>query len=179
MEKIKKPNSRRMLIGCLLLLLIVALTLTGVSFAEFISSTRNRSSSKVASFAFEALGSGEADLLIDCNDPEALIAEYSIEVTNEEKGRLSGAAAEYRIVVTLPQALPEGVSMTLKHQGTSITPSAADETTYSFAGAKVLAPNKKDTHSYVLRFSVTDPTLIREPVSLSGIQVDVIAQQVN
>lgn len=179
MAKIKKLNCRRTLIGCLLLLLVAALTLTGVSFAEFISSARNRSSSKVASFAFEALGSGEAALHIDCNDPEALVAEYSIEVTNEEKGRLSGAAAKYRIVVTLPQALPEGVAMTLAHQGASITPSATDGTTYSFAGAAVLTPNKKDTHSYVLRFSVTDPALIREPVSLSGIQVDVIAQQVN
>lgn len=181
MAKIKKNDGKKnmMLSGWLLLALAVSLMITGVSFAGFLSKIRDNAGAKVASFIVSAVGTDSTALQIDCTKSDALSTEYSFQVTNETGGRVSAAAAEYRIAVTLPQALPQGVAMTLCHEETGSIPAAVDGNVYSFEGAKALPPREKDVHPYALCFEVTDPALITEAVSLSGIRIEVIAEQIN
>ena len=92
------------------LLCIALLVPSSFTLAQWRSSTEGFSSTQVAVFAADAASTASGDLSIDSDSKEA---SYTFTVANHKDGTISQVDIAYTVMVALPQALPEGLSMTV------------------------------------------------------------------
>lgn len=173
-----KPARQRLPLAVYLaFLLVAALAFTGASFASYKTVATGSDSAMVARFVVTAIPetNQSENLTLDSSNPSA---EYRFTVSNNYGGKVNETATKYSIVVTLPAALPNGVTMTLTC-GTDTTAIANTQSgnTYTFSDDNMLF-SAADARSdiYTLTFAAQSSA---ESDTLEGIKITVNAEQVD
>lgn len=173
----KKRKLRLPLSAYLSYLLITTVLLTGVSTSKFASTHSISDNARIA--VVELAGdkvdgqSTALDVGESIVDPNALVTSYSFYVTNQS----SEVALEYSIVVTLPKALPAGLTMTMTPDGEAAEEAASvQNNTYLFSGSTFQA-GVTEQHTYTLTFTVTGD--IAQEDTLTDIKIAATAEQIN
>lgn len=173
-----KPARQRLPLAVYLaFLLVAALAFTGASFASYKTEAASSDSARVARFVVTAIPetNQSESLTLDSSTPSA---EYRFTVSNNDGGKVNETATKYSIVVTLPAALPNGVTMTLTC-GTDTTAIANTQSgnTYTFSDDNMLF-SAADARSdiYTLTFAAQSSA---ESDTLEGIKITVNAEQVD
>ena len=173
-----KPTRRRLPLAVYLaFLLVAALAFTGASFASYKTEAASSDSARVARFVVTAIPetNQSENLTLDSSNPRA---EYRFMVSNNDGGKVNETATKYSIVVTLPAALPNGVTMKLT-RGTDTTAIANTQSgnTYTFSDDNMLF-SAADARSdiYTLTFAAQSSA---ESDTLEGIKITVNAEQVD
>lgn len=173
-----KPARQRLPLAVYLaFLLVAALAFTGASFASYKTVATGSDSARVARFVVTAIPetNQSENLTLDSSNPSA---EYRFTVSNNDGGKVNETATKYSIVVTLPAALPNGVTMTLTN-GTndpvSVTLSA-DSKTFTFTNVGTFSAGTPQTHNLTLTFTADTNTASD---SWSNIKITVNAEQVD
>jgi hypothetical protein len=163
-------------LAALLVLAALALaSVAGVTQARYATSASGGDSARVAKWDVgaepEEGQAGELELTPGDGDSQA---SYSFTVSNGGE-----VALTYDVVVTLPKALPDGVTATLAKSGAataSKTFSSANGTTLTLSGAGYLAPGA-GADSWTLSFAVDGSYSETVDVELDGVKVSVSAAQ--
>ena len=176
-----KPARRHLPLAVYLaFLLVAALAFTGASFASYKTVATGSDSARVARFVVTAIPetNQSENLTLDSSTP---IAEYKFTVSNNESGKVNETATRYDVVVTLPSALPTGVTMKLSRVAdttvTEVPQSSASGNTYTFSDNGMLF-SAADARSdiYTLTFAAQSSA---ESDTLEGIKITVNAEQVD
>ena len=177
-----KPARRRLPLAVYLaFLLVAALAFTGASFASYKTEAASSDSARVARFVVTAIPetNQSESLTLDSSNPSA---EYRFTVSNNDGGKVNETATKYSIVVTLPAALPNGVTMTLTcvtdTTATEITPDISNSNkTYTFSDdGMMFSAAVSSTDTYTLTFAAQSSA---ESDTLEGIKIIVNAEQVD
>ena len=126
------------------LVLVSTYMMSGL-YARYISSGRGDDTARVAKFDVKAQGG--SDVTISVSDTEADTGAYTLTVTND-----SEVAVRYDIVITLNQALPNYLAVSLNDTAPSVSD---DKKTLTFSTVGKLAANGA-TAEHTLSFKVTD-----------------------
>lgn len=173
--KKRKPICKgRFFILCICLIAVVVALTAGPTLAKMVSTAGGSGSAQVAAFIVEAEGSKEELLTVDCNSNTANAA-YSLSVTNEKNGKVSEVSIKYNVIVTLPEALPNGVTVKL---GDKVATVSADKKTYTFKDVGTLPAGIKATHNCTLLFTA-DTKLVEEEYLIEKIKVSVHTEQMD
>ncbi len=177
-----KPARRRLPLAVYLaFLLVAALAFTGASFASYKTVATGSDSARVARFVVTAArdtSQTTEDLTLDSMNPSAT---YTFTVSNTDASGVNETATRYSVIVTLPKALPTGVTMKLTRVTdttvTEVPQSSASGNTYTFSDNGMLfsaAVARPDT--YILTFTADSSASSSE---LKGINITVNAVQVD
>lgn len=177
-----KPARRRLPLAVYLaFLLVAALAFTGASFASYKTVATGSDSARVARFVVTAkpVDGQSEDLTLDSTK---LSAAYTFTVSNNEGGKVNETATSYDVVVTLPSALPNGVTMTLT-RGTDTTATeiasyiSNSNKTYTFSDKGMLfSAAVARPVTYILTFTAASDA---ESGELKDINITVNAEQVD
>lgn len=176
-----KPARRRLPLAVYLaFLLVAALAFTGASFASYKTEAASSDSARVARFAVAAAkdASQSESLTLDSSTPSAW---YKFTVSNTDANGVNETATRYSVIVTLPKALPTGVTMKLTRVTdmtvTEVPQSSASGNTYTFSDNGMLF-SAADARSdiYTLTFAAQSSA---ESDTLEGIKITVNAEQVD
>ena len=176
-----KPARRRLPLAVYLaFLLVAALAFTGASFASYKTQATSSDSARVARFVVTAIPetNQSEDLTLDSSNT---IDAYTFTVSNVDASGVNETATRYSIVVTLPKALPTGVTMKLTRVTdttvTEVPQSSASGNTYTFSDNGMLF-SAADARSdiYTLTFAAQSSA---ESDTLEGIKITVNAEQVD
>lgn len=176
-----KPARRLPLAVYLAFLLVAALAFTGASFASYKTVATGSDSARVARFAVTAKPSDTQTteyLTLDSLNPSAT---YTFTVSNVDASGVNETATRYSIVVTLPKALPTGVTMKLTRVTdttvTEVPQSSVSGNTYTFSDDGMLfSAAAKRTDTYTLTFTADSSA---GSGTLEGINITVNAEQVD
>lgn len=177
-----KPARRHLPLAVYLaFLLVAALAFTGASFASYKTEATGSDSARVARFVVTAAKDASQtteDLTLDSTNPSA---KYKFTVSNNESGKVNETATRYSIVVTLPKALPTGVTMKLSRVAdttmTELPQSSVSGNTYTFSDDGMLfSAAAKRTDTYTLTFTADSSA---GSGTLEGINITVNAEQVD
>lgn len=176
MIKIKRYESRHIrkgrfparylaLCGCALVLLVAVST--GITTSKMRSDAAASDGARAAKFEVTAESAdNNKDFVLAPDDPTCT---YAFTVTSK-----SEVTVTYDVIVTLPQALPDGVHMTLDGKSAQAT----DGNTYTFSQAGVLKTDSAgNTCSHELVFTAEEG--MTGDSTLPGIIVIVRAEQVD
>ncbi len=153
-------------------LLVCTAVLTGVSLAGYTTTVSGSDSARIAAFVVTASSTQDGNaLVIDCADTSKLTQEYQFTVANNQDGKVSEVAANYDVVVTLNQALPTGVSMTLDGNSGS-----ASGNTYTFSNAGTFTAAAEEEIIHTLTFTADADTAAATSAPIN-ITVSVHAEQ--
>lgn len=153
-------------------LLVCTFLLTGVSFSRYISSANGSDSARVAAGGITVNYSDNTNIeLVQPTDPDnqTETAEFSFTVSNSA----SEVAIRYDLVLTLDQALPDGVTMALDGRPCS----GNSNNTYTFSKAGEFEAGETQTKTHTLTFS-GDYLTIQEQ-STRTITIAVCAEQID
>lgn len=170
--KRKIPN--RMLGLCIPLILITTIFSVGVTLSKMTSTADGNTNTQVAAYIIEAKGDTQSSLKIDCYEGNKT-ASYSFLVTNTKDGKISEVSVKYDIIITLPQIMPQGVTMHLNGRTASVS---EDGKIYTFENVGILEAGKKKNDSYTLTFTA-DSNLVEGDFQLKGIKIDVHTEQID
>ena len=169
-----RRNGARLVFALVILFAALLATVSGVSFAKNLSSSTGGDNAQVSALIMDLRVSSSDHLTIDCG-LEITTAEYSFTVSNTKDGKTAETSFKYDVIVTLPEALPEGISITV--DGTSGTASS-DGKTVTFTEVGRFAAGNSQTHNHSLAFYVVDVGLLSRDYVFANINVSVRAEQV-
>lgn len=174
-----KPARRRLPLAVYLaFLLVAALAFTGASFASYKTQATSSDSARVARFVVTAAkdtSQTTEDLTLDSSNTSV---EYKFTVSNTDASDVNETATRYSVAVTLPEALPTGVTMKLT-RGTDTTAIANTQSgnTYTFSDDGMLfSAAAERTDTYTLTFTADSSA---GSGTLEGINITVNAEQVD
>ncbi len=152
----------------LLVYLLIAVTLTtGVSFSRYTSTASGSANARVAKFEISThAADGQRISLAD--GPDTASGSYVFTVSSA-----SEVSVTYDVLVTLPSALPAGVTMTLDDKTATVSD---DGLTYTFPGAGSFAPNPTGANTHTLTMTASD---FSSATGLVGITVKIVASQMD
>ena len=157
------------------LLLVSLMCISGITLASFTSAATGTDTVKIASFAVDAAKNTTDDLSINCNTG-ANTASCDFTVRNTKNGKTSEVDMQYSVLITLPSALPNGLSMTI--DGISGTEST-DGKVYAFTDSGwQFRAGTAATKTHTLTFTA-DPSVLDKNANFSNIGISVTAEQVN
>jgi len=163
-ENRKKP--RLPLSAYLTYLLIATFVFTGVSFSKFAASASGSDSVSVAGFNVRDISAAAVDstLTIDLNsDSNSQTAAFQVSCDAD-------VACTDTVTVTLPGALPSGVTLAAKADG-AVVAAAAGSTTTEYIFTKPFAlSNTGQMHEWEITFAA-DAEVVTEEISLAGINI--------
>lgn len=166
-----------MTVALFLLCIVLVLTISvGATLAAMYSRTGGSASTSVAVFAFDAGNTTNGNLTMDCNNGNTEVS-YQFWVTNQKNSKISDVSILYSIQVHLPSVLPSGLTMEIDGvKGTA----SADGLTYTFTNnnAWYLVNGSSGTNNHTLTFTV-DPNAVTKNYTLSGITINVVAEQID
>ena len=173
-EETKMRNGARLFFALVILLVILLAAASGVSFAKNLSSSNGGDSAQVSGFIIDLRGSSSDNLTIDCGQ-KITTAAYNFTVTNTKDGKTAETSFKYDVIVTLTEALPEGVSITV--DGTAGTASS-DRKKITITDVGRFAAGTSQTHDHTLTFSVVDESFLSRDYVFANTSVSVRAEQV-
>ena len=172
-EEIKRKNGARSVFALVILFVILLAAASGVSFAKNLLSSSGGDNAQVSTLIIDLKGGFSDNLAIDCGQ-ENTTASYNFSVTNTKDGKTSELSFKYDVIVTLPKALPKGVSITA--DGTSGTVSSAGKKV-TFTDVGRFTAGDSQTHEHTLLFSVFDKGALLKDYVFSNISISVRAEQ--
>lgn len=173
-EETKRRYGARLAFALVILLAILLAAASGVSFAKNLSSSSGGDSAQVSGFIMDLRGSSSNYLKLDCVQGITTAA-YNFTVANTKDGKTAEISFRYDVIVTLPEALPEGVSVTV--DGTAGTASS-DRKKITITDVGRFAAGTSQTHDHTLTFSVVDKGLLLRDYVFANTSVSVRAEQV-
>ena len=172
-EGTKRRNGARSVFALVILFVTLLASASGVSFAKNFSSSTGGGIAQVSALIIDLRVSSSDNLTIDCGQ-EITTAEYNFTVTNTKDGKTAETSFKYDVIVMLPEALPQGISITV--DGTSGT--ASDGKTVTFTEVGRFAAGNSQTHNHSLVFYVVDVGLLLQDYVFANTSVSVRAEQV-
>lgn len=173
--KRKQITSSRMIAVCVLLIAAIATLSVGITLAKMVSTASGSDSAQVAAFIVEATGEDTDTLEIDCGKADRTVS-YTFAVTNTKDGKTAEVAFSYNVIVTLPEALPDGITMTLDGKtGTA----SSDNKTVTFADKGHFEAGSSQTNTHRLVFSVPDADSILQDYVFENTIVSIRAEQLD
>lgn len=151
-EEIKRKNGVRSVFVLVILFVILLAAASGVSFAKNLLSSSGGDNAQVSTLIIDLNGGVSDNLAIDCGQ-ENTTASYNFSVTNTKDGKTSELSFKYDVIVTLPEALPKGVSITV--DGTSGTVSS-DGKKVTFTDVGRFAAGNSQTHEHKMYYVFLD-----------------------
>ncbi len=132
-------------------------------FARYSSSVTGTDSARVAKFSVSAAPIGESDFSLT-KGSDASFAEYLFSVTSE-----SEVTVTYDVIVTLPDALPSGVSLTMAEATATV-----EGLVYTFPSVGRIKPDG-EPKTHAIQITATEEAATG---TLSNIHVKIVASQV-
>ena len=137
-------------------------------YARYATSANVSDSARVARYDVSVSDLSNSSLSLNSFDKNALSATTQITVSSN-----SEVAVKYSVVLTFASALPNWMHVTLDG-----AEPAVEGSVYTFADAGSFPAGQGNSDTLTLAFSV-DPGLMTQDLSLSGIAVDVIVEQID
>lgn len=162
-------------LACMIALLGICILTTAPTLSKWVSQNKGVSNVEVAIFAADAGSSDDAELKLD-QTQDITEASYTFWVSNTEDTAISEVNSEYSVIITLPTALPDGMTMLVDNTtGTK----SADGKTYTYENANwTLNAGNTDTNNHTLTFKADFDT-VKDDLSLDGIKIKVKVSQKN
>ena len=173
-EETKRRIGARTAFALVILFATLLAAASGVSFAKNLSSSSGGDNAQVSVLIMEVRGSSSDNLKIDCSQG-IMTAAYNFAVTNKKDGKTAELSFKYDVIVSLPEALPEGISITV--DGTSGTLSS-DRKTVTIADVGRFAAGKSQTREHTLVFSVVDESSLLKDYVFANTSISVRAEQI-
>ena len=173
-EETKRRNSARLTFALVVLFAALLVSASGVSFAKNFSSSTGGDNAQVSALIIDLRASSSDNLTIDCGQG-ITTAEYNFTVTNTKDGKTAETSFRYDVIVTLPEALPEGVSITVDGK---IGTASSDRKTVTIKDVGRFAAGNSQTHNHSLVFSVVNEGFLSRDYVFANISVSVRAEQV-
>ena len=172
-EGAKRKNGARLFFASIILFATLLATASGVSLAKIFSSSSGGDNAQVSVMVVDLKGSSD-NLTIDCGQGIATVS-YNFAITNTKDGKTAELSFKYDVIVSLPEALPEGISITV--DGTSGTLSS-DRKTVTIADVGRFAAGKSQTREHTLVFSVVDESSLMKDYVFANTSISVRAEQI-
>lgn len=131
-------------------LLVCTFLMTGVSFSRYVSRASAGDAARVASGGITVTGAAAGTNLVLSNDQQS--ATYQFRVSNTTSGTQSEVAIRYDVVVTLDEALPDGVTVQLDRESRS----SNNGTQYTFSNVGTFPAGSSPAQEHTLTFSCND-----------------------
>lgn len=173
-EGTKRKNGARLFFASIILFATLLATASGVSLAKIFSSSSGGDNAQVSVMIVDLKESSSDNLTIDCGQGIAT-ASYNFAITNTKDGKTAELSFKYDVIVSLPEALPEGISITV--DGTSGTLSS-DRKTVTIADVGRFAAGKSQTREHTLVFSVVDESSLLKDYVFANTSISVRAVQI-
>ncbi len=170
-KKVYRKANPILYFACLLCCLVVITTsMTGNIYAKFVASESAADSARVAKFDVSVSNTyGETPSEIKLATG-ATTASYSFTVTSN-----SEVAVKYDVVVSWTGEWPTNVTLALD-DGSAVQPTGTSHTFVDAGSFTVSDAGATNTKEHNLTLAAT---VFGEPVNLTGIQVDVVASQID
>ena len=173
-EGTKRKNGARLFFASIILFATLLATASGVSLAKIFSSSNGGDNAQVSVMVVDLKGSSSDNLTIDCGQGIAA-ASYNFSITNTKDGKTAELSFKYDVIVSLLEALPEGISVTV--DGTIGTLSS-DRKTVTIADVGRFAAGKSQTREHTLVFSVVDESSLMKDYVFANTSISVRAEQI-
>lgn len=158
----------------LVIIFATLLAAVGVSFAKNLLSSSSGDNAHVSVLIIELKGSSSDNLTIDCGQG-INVAEYDFAVTNTKDGKTAEMSFRYDVIVTLNEALPKGLSITVDGKSGTVS---SDEKTVTFTDVGRFAAGNSQQHEHILAFSVVDEGFLSRDYVFANTSVSVRAEQI-
>ena len=173
-EGTKRRNGARLTFALVVLFAALLASASGVSFAKNLSSSTGDDNAQVSALIIDLRVSSSDNLTIDCGQG-IMTAEYNFTVTNTKDGKTAETSFKYDVIVTFPEALPEGISVTVDGK---IGTASSDRKTVTIKDVGRFAAGNSQTHNHALVFSVVNEAFLLRDYVFANISVSVRAEQV-
>ncbi len=170
----KRGSGARSVFALVILFVTLLVAASGVSFAKNLSSSSGGDNAQVSVLIIDLRGSSSDNLTIDC-ERGITTASYNFTVTNTKEGKTAELAFKYDVIVTFPEALPNGVSVTVDGKSGTVS---ADGKTVTIADVGRFTAGKSQTYVHTLVFSVVDESILLRDYVFTNTGVSVRAEQV-
>lgn len=172
-SKRKHTTAGRMVAVCILLITAIATLIVGITLAKMVSTAGGGSDgAQVAAFIVETSGQANQNLAIDYDEAITEV-QYPFAVTNQKDGRISEVSMQYDVIVTLPGALPDGVTVTLDGTGGTVS---EDKTRYTFSNRGSFQAGQDKANQHTLKFTV-DPWAVTGMYHFPKIDISIHTEQ--
>lgn len=158
----------------LVIVFATLLAAVGVSFAKNLLSSSGGDNAQVSVLIIDLKGSSSDNLTIDCGQG-IKVAEYDFAVTNTKDGKTAEMSFRYDVIVTLNEALPNGLSITVDGKSGTVS---SDEKTVTFTDVGRFAAGNSQKHEHILAFSVVNASFLSQDYAFANTSVSVRAEQV-
>ena len=158
----------------LVIVFATLLAAVGVSFAKNLLSSSGGDNAQVSVLIIDLKGSSSDNLTIDCGQG-IKVAEYDFAVTNTKDGKTAELSFRYDVIVTLNEALPNGLSITVDGKSGTVS---SDEKTVTFTDVGRFAAGNSQKHEHILAFSVVNASFLSQDYAFANTSVSVRAEQV-
>lgn len=172
-EETKMKNGARSVFALVIFFVVLLASASGVSFAKNLSSSTGGDNAQVSALLVDLRVNSSDHLTIDCGQ-EIMTAEYTFTVTNTKDGKTAETSFKYDVIVTLPEALPEGISVTVDGR---IGTASSDRKMVTIKDVGRFAAGNSQTHNHSLVFSVVDVGLLSRDYIFANTSVSVRAEQ--
>lgn len=167
-----------------ILCLCVVVVVTGVTLSKMVSTAAGSANAEAAAFIVEASGAVDEGIVLDCKTQRPQIGTYAFDVTNAKDGKAADVAMKYDVVITLKQALPSGLSMTIPTKDGELSGTASsDGLTYTFSSPEwVFDAGTVQTHSHTVKITAQEEIIDAtwgSTISLAKISVGIHAEQLD
>ena len=158
----------------LVIVFATLLAAVGVSFAKNLLSSSGGDNAQVSVLIIDLKGSSSDNLTIDCGQG-IKVAEYDFAVTNTKDGKTAETSFRYDVIVTLNEALPNGLSITVDGKSGTVS---SDEKTVTFTDVGRFAAGNSQKHEHILAFSVVNASFLSQDYAFANTSVSVRAEQI-
>lgn len=158
----------------LVIVFATLLAAVGVSFAKNLLSSSGGDNAQVSVLIIDLKGSSSDNLTIDCGQG-IKVAEYDFAVTNTKDGKTAEMSFKYDVIVTLNEALPNGLSITVDGKSGTVS---SDEKTVTFTDVGRFAAGNSQKYEHILAFSVVNTSFLSQDYAFANTSVSVRAEQV-
>lgn len=172
-EETKMKNGARSVFALVIFFVVLLASASGVSFAKNLSSSTGGDNAQVSALLVDLRVNSSDHLTIDCGQ-EIMTAEYNFTVTNTKDGKTAETSFKYDVIVTLPEALPEGISVAVDGK---IGTASSDRKKVTIKDVGRFAAGNSQTHNHRLVFSVVDVGLLSRDYVFANTSVSVRAEQ--
>lgn len=158
----------------LVIVFATLLAAVGVSFAKNLLSSSGGDNAQVSVLIIDLKGSSSDNLTIDCGQG-IKVAEYDFAVTNTKDGKTAETSFKYDVIVTLNEALPNGLSITVDGKSGTVS---SDEKKVTFTDVGRFAAGNSQKHEHILAFSVVNASFLSQDYAFANTSVSVRAEQI-
>ncbi len=153
---------------------------TTFTLSKYQSTVAGTNSANAAGFVVEvsSLPESSKDMVLDCmnNYNPMPSVDYKIKVSNtNDKNKTSQVGCKYSIIITLPEALPEGIDLSVSDAEKAEV--SEDKKTYTFKSKNVFLPGISKEYTNIITFSASEEVIGNH--ELNDISINVISEQID